>query len=505
MKRRTVLAGLVGGSVAAATGLLVKKYSNQEEVKYLPLEQFQPSSDFDVCIIGTGPAGCTLAERLSAAGHRVLLLESGVSVTDSNGAVMAAGLDMYSSSGELDYPLQASRLRALGGTSNIWTGRCPRMLPSDFSDNPLAPGGSWPISYEELQPYYRMAEESLHVVGERLTAGHAPRAEDLPGPAGMKIDTLRSVLEPLNIAVDYPPVSHKRRTLTDDGVVRFARDSLPQLNRKDSVTVVSHATAARLLSSGDGSVVGIEARSVGGASKRITARRYVIAGGAVESTRLLMLSASDAFPSGIGNQSDQLGRYFMEHPFISYTATLSGRAPFDLRQLGRTYQFCPQLKQRGMGGILLGFYGNPNKPGLLKIALGIEMAPDENNRIQLNTDNRDAFGNPGADLKLAFSDRDKQLWKAGEEIVLDIFKQLNTTEVKKHDDSLHWSHHHMGSTRMSADATAGVVDPDLRVHGTKNLYVISSSVFVTAGVANPTLTITALAHRLSEHLDKKLS
>jgi hypothetical protein len=218
-----------------------------------------------------------------------------------------------------------------------------------------------------------------------------------------------------------------------------------------------------------------------------------------------MLSASEVFPWGIGNHSDQLGRYFMEHPFINYTATFTGRAPFDRWQLGRTYQFCPQLKQQGMGGILLGFYGNHKKPDKLKIALGIEMAPDENNRIQLNTDKKDAFGNPGADLKLAYSDPDKQLWKAGEDIVLDIFKQLNTADVKKHEDSLHWSHHHMGGTRMSADAAAGVVNPDLRVHGTENLYVISSSVFVTAGVANPTLTITALAHRLSDHLHSVLS
>jgi choline dehydrogenase-like flavoprotein len=194
----------------------------------------------------------------------------------------------------------------------------------------------------------------------------------------------------------------------------------------------------------------------------------------------------------------------MEHPFIDYTATLTDRAPFDHWQLGRTYQYCQQLKQQGMGGILLGFYGNPRKPAELKIALGIEMAPDINNRIRLNADNRDSFGNPGADLQLSYSEADKRLWKAGEEIVLDIFKQLDTTDVKKHENSLHWSHHHMGGTRMSTDASGGVVDPDLRVHGTDNLYVISSSVFVTAGVANPTLTIAALAHRLSDHLHELL-
>jgi choline dehydrogenase-like flavoprotein len=151
-----------------------------------------------------------------------------------------------------------------------------------------------------------------------------------------------------------------------------------------------------------------------------------------------------------------------------------------------------------MGGILLGFYSKP--PRGIKIALGIEMAPLAENRIRLNPENRDPFGNPGADIHLAFSKRDQELWKAGETIVHDIFSRLHGVDIVKEDTPLHWSHHHIGGTRMSAADTDGVVDRDLRVHGTDNLYILSSSVFVTSGVANPTLTIVALAHRLSEHL-----
>lgn len=160
MKRRILLGGLAGGAIVAASGLMHRQWVTRDVVQKQSLAEFRPSGPFDVCVVGTGPAGCTLAEHLTEAGQRVLLLESGVALTDSAGMQKAFTLDTYSSSGELDYPLQSSRMRTLGGTSSIWTGRCPRMLPSDFSDNNLAPGGGWPVSYTELQPYYRAAEKN---------------------------------------------------------------------------------------------------------------------------------------------------------------------------------------------------------------------------------------------------------------------------------------------------------------------------------------------------------
>jgi choline dehydrogenase-like flavoprotein len=273
------------------------------------------------------------------------------------------------------------------------------------------------------------------------------------------------------------------------------------LSCKSNVDLVSKATATKVITDNTGSVTGIRVQSIDGASKTVVAKHYVIAGGAVESTRLLMLSNNHSFPDGIGNHANHLGRYFMEHPFKSYRADIPGMQAGNRWLLGRTYQYCKPLKQRGLGGVLLGFYISPKEPGHIKIALGIEMAPDRYNQINLSTKKVDAFGNPGANLHLNFSEQDQRLWDAGEEIVFDIFKRLQSGEISKRE-SLHWSHHHMGGTRMSKLAEDGVVDKNLRVHGTDNLYVLSSSVFVTAGVANPTLTIAALAHRLSEHIIK---
>jgi len=500
VKRRTLLAGLAGGLGAAASGLSYQRWKSRDVINYQPLTSFTQSDTFDTCIIGTGPAGCTLAERLSDAGYRVLLMESGTELTDTDGMQKAQALDVYSSSGPLDYPLGTSRIRAFGGTSNIWTGRTPRMLPSDFSGNPLAPKGDWPISYPELQPYYVAAEKTLSVVGDRLTASHAPRKADLPGEAPMDISRMRELVAPLGIAIDYPPLSNRRRWLGNAGPVRFISDVLPELSRRHNVRVLNDATAVRVKTDDEtGRVTGIVARSVDGTSKVVTAKRYVIAGGGVESARLLLLSRSQRFPDGIGNHADQLGRYFMEHPFVGYSARIPGMRPFDRWQIGRTYQFCQTLKDQGLGGVVVAFYGNPHQPDQLEIQLGIEMAPHAPNRIRLDAGKVDALDNPGADLSLEFSAKDRLLLARGEAIVHDIFRRLNSADITK-SDSLHWSHHHMGTTRMSRSAADGVVDPDLRVFGADNLYVLSSSVFVTSGVANPTLTIVALAHRLSEHL-----
>lgn len=497
MKRRTFLTGLAATAAFSGSGLLYRRWNTRYEVRHQSLAQFNPEVEFDVCVVGTGPAGSTLAERLSDAGRRVLLLESGVSMSDSNGMQATAALDVYSSSGDLDYPLQGSRFRALGGTSNIWTGRCPRMQPSDFSSSPLAPPQGWPVTYKELQTFYRKAEETLYVEGGKLTASHAPRLRDLPEGDFRDIELLRALLEPLDIAIDHPPTSNKHRFFDDHGPVRFGRDVLPSLSRRSNVNLLSNTTATRILVDSNGHVAGIQAQSMDGVNKTLTAKRYVVACGGVESIRLLLLSGDDHFPDGLGNRGGCLGCNFMEHPFISYTADIPGIEPLDKWLLGRTYQFCEPLRKQGKGGVLLGFYSEP--PYGLKIALGIEMAPVTENRIRLNTDKQDAFGNSGADIQLAFSDRDQALWEAGDIIVRDIYERLGAKNVQKLEASLHWSHHHMGGTRMSVEDTDGVVDPNLRVHGTDNLYVLSSSVFVTSGVANPTLTITALSHRLAEH------
>lgn len=508
MKRRHVLAGLVGGTAIAAGGAAAGMYKFRKryddvEINIKPLSVYDASKSVDVCIIGSGPAGCTVAKEVAATGKSVLMLESGGSMVSGDSMIKASKLESYSTSGDLNYPLQASRFRALGGTSNIWTGRCPRLLPLDFEGNPLIPGGAWPLSYDDLAPYYDRAEETLHVIGEELVAGHAPRRAPLRKPWWLgDAGYIRDIIEPTGISVNVPPLSQMKAAFFDNSSpLRCATHMLPELSAMENVEVLSNATVTRLVCNDSGEITHALVREVDGVQKEITAKRFVVACGAVETARLLLLSKSTLFPDGLGNTTDQVGRYFMEHPFVSYTAPIPGMKAPDGWEVARTYEFVPQLREKGLGGAIVAFYGKPHLKNKLMVALGIEMAPDENNRITLSADKQDAFGDPGAHLHLAFSRQDQAVFEEGENIINGIYATLGAGEVEKLDD-LHWSHHHMGTTRMGDDPDTSVVDPNLKVHGVKNLYIASGAVFASSGSGNPTLTIVALSHRLADYLNE---
>jgi len=188
MKRRTFLAASGAAGLLVASGFAYNSWR-----KYQPIELSDTyldsavSEHYDICIVGSGPAGCTLAEQSIASGHKVLLIESGISLSDPRAMGHAEQIDRYTVSG-IGYPVSSTRIRALGGTSNVWGGRCPRLQPNDFTENPY---GDWPISYWDLQPYYKAAENSLNVRGEISQGYHAPRNHPLKLQMNKSIDFLR--------------------------------------------------------------------------------------------------------------------------------------------------------------------------------------------------------------------------------------------------------------------------------------------------------------------------
>ena len=139
----------------------------------------------------------------------------------------------------------------------------------------------------------------------------------------------------------------------------------------------------------------------------------------------------------------------------------------------------------------------------LEIGIGTEMKPCLENRVTLDTKAKDYFGNPGINLFVSETDEDVRTVARGKKIVRKIYADLGIEEIEELPRNF-WAHHHMGTCRMGANPRTSVVDPNLRVHGTKNLFVAGSSVFVTSGTANPTLTLTALSLRLSDHLGGQL-
>ena len=170
-----------------------------------------------------------------------------------------------------------------------------------------------------------------------------------------------------------------------------------------------------------------------------------------------------------------------------------------------TEEFLLDAKGRGLGGVRIrpvaDLHKDPQRPDCLWLQIRgeIECEPSPANRISLGQQ-PDTFGNPGAQLTLDFTDLDGRTIAYTERLIWQLLAQFGVTRARVVTGALSWAHHHMGTCRMGDDPRTSVVDRDLRVHGTPNLYVAGSAPFVTSGVSNPTLTITALSLRLADHL-----
>jgi len=245
----------------------------------------------DVCVIGAGAAGITLARKLAALGHSVCLVESGGLDFEQ------ATQDLYDGAnlGMPYYDLKQSRLRFFGGTVAIWGGRCALLDAIDFEHRTWVPHSGWPIGRTDLLPYYRAAHQHFEI-GEFNYEDDVWKALKVDDP-GFDPSQLDAKLWRFDEVAD-----------------RFAAARLGSLLDNPRLRILIHANVVKLQAGRDGSTIEhVDVRPLEGASLRLRARYYVLACGAIENARLLLVS-NDVERSGIGNRRDQVGRYFMEHP-----------------------------------------------------------------------------------------------------------------------------------------------------------------------------------------------
>ena len=463
------------------------------------LGALESGTPLDVCVIGSGPAGTVVGLDLARRGWRVLILESG----PPRGRRVAGGVDRYRDSGEVKYPFVSSQYRGFGGASTLWHGACPRLRPIDFQRNAYTPPtAAWPIGYEDLEPYYVRAEETLSVRRERPIGDGATRGALADDPSWTDRGVPSSVLERVGVIVESPPVA--RRPGGGD-CYRVGRDLLPAFSALGQHALIGAGTATELLHGHDGSVSGVQVDGRDGTRRRVRARIYVVACGGLETPRLLLMSRSRSCPDGLGNCGGVVGRFFMEHLHLEFHGAVA--PPVSAR--GRSFQFYEAFKQRGLGSPILSVRPQPvGRRGVLTIAADIEMYPSESNRLALAGDRLDRLGRPEAGLSLSLADRDRETLREVDALIRGIFARLGgaaALPVPGHHGAVSWLYHHMGTCRMGDDQASSVTDRNLRVHGSANLYLAGSAVFVTGGGANPTLTIVALSHRLADHLHERLS
>jgi choline dehydrogenase-like flavoprotein len=491
------------------------------------ISALESSEPYDICIIGSGPAGTILGTELVKQGVRTLMLESGGSVLQWVVDRRLKELAAYQVSGNSHYPLKHSRARALGGTSNFWTGRCTRFHPSDFEDHPyMPPENPWPVSYEDLDPYYERAEGSMRVRGGTPSKYAPPRKHPLPLPGRTDITGLQAILKKADIVLDDSPTATPRKAIR---FFRVQKEIMPGFLNSATGTLISGVDVTRLLTNGDRRITGAEITLTNGEKKVARARTFIVCCGGIESPRMLLFSRSEQFPNGIGNANDMVGRFFNEHPAVNFYGKIphTKSTLFPSNKIGRSHQYYEDFRKEGLGSALFVFrqawvlphHNMPlklsNIPKNLLSIIGrlkkatlyagatIEMELCSSNRVTLSRDRFDCFGNPIAHLELNFSDADLKTLECCRRYIRDFYSKIGTEDY--FEAPLSWSRHHQGTCRMGSNPQTSVVDENLKVHDAANLYVCGSEVFVTGGAMQPCLTISALAHRLADHLVTQLS
>lgn len=505
----------------------------------------------DICIIGAGPAGLTLAKSLATSNLRVVVLESGGIEAEAETATLSEG----EYSGIDVEPLEATRVRALGGTSNIWTGYCRMLDENDFERRPWIPYSGWPFERAELEPYYAKAHRIIKfkTIDYDIGKWSARTGHPYLKPAEDIVHHRMSLCRPINFWNSY------------------AAD----LANVENVRVFTHATVLGIRLADNGQTVDrLDVGSLEGKRFTVSARRYALACGALDNARMLLLS-NDVRQGGIGNEHDLVGRFFMEHPrFVSGTLLLAGRG-MPTRGLYSEYYLGDGFSVRGDLGIhaavreregianVLGRLDPSDKDELVggahaarrivrhfrqgrvphdlseniwkvisdmdgvvaaayrrfvrdknrssntfSVQSYIEQVPNPDSRVVL-CGKRDAFGQQRAHLIWKLTDLDRRTAHRAVELFAQAVGARDLGRIRVEVDlenvfppSTGWGHHHMGTTRMHDDPKQGVVDRNAKVHGISNLFIAGASVFPTGGCAPPTLTLVALAERLADHLRK---
>jgi glucose dehydrogenase len=490
------------------------------------LAALDPSNRYDVCIIGSGPAGTLLATMLARQGVRSLVLESGRDLAAWLTDGRLHSLAQYDCTGDTNYPLARTTSRLLGGNSNFWTGRCERLHPSDFERHPYTPADNpWPIGYADLEPFYDEAERLLRVRGGPRTRYSPPRRSPLPLPGSPDISFLGNLCARIGIEVEDSATSTPTRTLR---IFKVQKEILPEFLRSGHGAVVTGATVTRLVAGEDRRIVAAEVATLNGQRATARARVFVVCCGGLESPRLLLLSASEAFPNGIGNSGDMVGRGFNEHPNVGFYARIPHRwgTLVPTNKIVRTHQFYTTFRAQGLGAIVPAFrqawllpnhilpfrltkvprnvasaFGRIAKAALY-VGAGTEMKVSLANRITLSESRRDLFGRPIAHLIFNFAEEDRALLEEARKLIRGWLGQIGASGIREAEVA--WSRHHQGACRMGTNPRVSVVDRDLRVHECPNLYVCGSEVFATGGGMQPSLSIAALSLRLARHLPERL-
>ncbi|MFN3323723.1 MAG: GMC family oxidoreductase [Bryobacteraceae bacterium] len=522
----------------------------------------------DVVIVGSGVAGAMSGARLARAGLRVLILEAGPRVRRAQAleqfyrAPVKFPESPYPNTPYAPHPggdpgkyflqdgpetFQSGYLRQVGGTTWHWLGTALRFLPEDFRLHSLYGAGvDWPLTYDDLEPWYYEAEKEMGVAGDPAYDLGSPRKQPYPMAAiQMSYLDQRMAAALAGIGYKVEPTPQARNSGVYQGrppccgsascipicPVQAKYDATVHVREAEraGAELVEQAVVHFVETGADGLVSGVRYMRPDRSEHRASGKVYVIASHGIESAKLLLQSRTEARPSGIANSSDQVGRNLMDHPtYLSwalagepvwpYRGPLSTagvefpriggdrgqRAAFRIQISGSwswpkntPYSTVDDLLERGLRGADLDRALAERSSREFLLTGMCEQLPLPENRVVPDFAHRDALGVPRLRITYRVDEYTRLGLEQARRVHRRIFAAMQCSEAYFGDD-IHGSGHLIGTYRMGDNPRDSVVDANLRTHDHPNLFLLGSGVFPTSTASNPTLTIGALALRAVE-------
>jgi choline dehydrogenase-like flavoprotein len=516
------------------------------------MPEIDRNDDRVAVVIGSGAGGGTLAHELTRRGIKVVLLEAGkrqspetFSQVPGEAFLQLTWLDPRTQSGNWGVAQDSPSFpiwhcKTVGGTTVHWTAAAPRLEPWELhakSTYGRIAGTSlidWPISYQELENYYQLAERRLGVT----------RRNGVPGlPASNNFKVMYAGAKKLgykkvhtgHMAINSRAFDGRgfciQQGFCAQGCKMAAKWStlyteIPRAEATGNLDLRVESTAIRIEHKADGRVSGVLYRNSRGKEERQRARLVCLAGNAIESARLLLLSESSTFPQGLANSSGQVGRNYCHHitgfvwgvfdkPVYPWRgATLAGVVEDEARndpergfvggyRMELLALDLPSLARAALKGWGRDFASTlENYRNLAGMFINGEDLPRPDNRITLNSKVKDAFGLPVANVHVDEHANDQAMRKHAQTQMSRMYEAVGAKRVV--NGLYPPATHNMCTARMSADPREGVTNAWGQTHDIKNLFVSDGSALTTSGAANPTLTIVALALRQAEYISQQM-
>lgn len=516
----------------------------------------------DVCIIGSGISAAMVAEQLAATTRaRIVVVEAGAEQPPPG--QFAALRQRFLRYGESPWPRDhidgmsaegiQSRSMCVGGMAMHWGGVTPRFSPEDFKTRSLfGVGTDWPITYEELDPYYQQAEELMGIAGEQGPAELDPRGKPFPLP-GIPLTWNLEKLQAWANAAGVPTWSQPSAKLTEQRGARgaccrndtcspicptgakYSPDMTWRALRSSRRVDLHPLTLVRRLrlAAGSDRIVAAEAvrRDASRAQVEYRAKTFVLAAGYVWSSWLLLVSASSRFPNGLANRSGLVGKYLTGHrnvqAFVSLPMKLYPGLNTQHSLVTKHFMRAPRVDRyvrhdlriwespvgarlvNDAGSLMLGDdvmadWRRRTQEGTARVRSYYDVVPDRESALTLDGARRNPWGDPLPVITMRDDPVSRDLRRYTEDRLRAVFEELaragNGRVARSNVDS--FQDHPGGGCRMGTSASNSVVDSWGRTHDHENLFVVGAPTIVSSSCANGTLTFCALALRAGERVSE---